>query len=176
MVPSKTHRKVNIFSKQTANGLRVVHILRAETTKTAQIARVPARHSQSSPRALQELPRCFADASMMPPRCLPGASKMLLHDSCLLHDASSLMPPPRCLLHDASSLFPPHLYDSATGPDEVPTNRTGACMFLMLESDEGNHCKMWSESMLICIVVRFCFYKKIRCARSVHSHVMFSMF
>ena len=46
----------------------------------------------------------------------------------------------------------------------------------MLENDEGNHCKMWSESMPILIVCRVRFYKKIRCAQSVRAHAVFSVF
>ena len=52
----------------------------------------------------------------------------------------------------------------------------GVCMFFMLEIDEENHSKMWSDSMPILTVCCVRFYKKIRCAQSVRSHVCFSLF
>ena len=95
---------------------------------------------------------------MPPPRCLPN-------------DASSLMPSPRCLLP-----VPPSPLRFRHGTQRGSETEMGVCTFFMLENDEGNHCKMWSESMPKLINVRGRFYKKIRCAQSVRSHVVFSLF
>ena len=80
------------------------------------------------------------DASLIPLRCLPDASRILLHDASFLQVPVS----PSRFRH---------------GTQRGSKTESGVGTFFMLENDNKNHGNMLSESVSICIVFRASFYK-----------------